>query len=221
VTRRPCPESRRALHARAHKDLLCRRIDRSADLAKDAEDVRCSPPLTGQAVCESEDLNGLHVDPCTRAGDADEVASVGSAPGHPSSHLVAFHDGVLDDARQVGERVVHHAHPVLDSGTPRSLSRHGIVVHDVFGDEVIQRVLVGGSDRSDDGVIGLSKTPLSHAHMVPTRAYCPPALPGVGEGYPIQGLMLVSCLMVACACHRSGLWPVVLVYRPLHRDRAR
>jgi len=43
----------------------------------------------------------------------------------------------------------------------------------------------------------------------------------VGEGYPIHGLMLVSCLMVACACQRSGLWPAVLAYRPLHQDRAR
>src|SRR6185312_12625206 len=95
-----------------------------------------------------------------------EVPSVDSMPGHSGRYLVAFHHRVLDNARKIREHVMHHGHPVLDSDTSRSLSRHCIVVNHVFGDQAIKRGLIGRGDRPDDRVVGLSETPLAHPNML-------------------------------------------------------
>ena len=119
-------------------------------------------------------------------------------PGHSSGDLVAFHHGVLDDAREVGERVMHHGHPVHDSVAPRSLSRHRIVVNDVFCDQAIQRVLISGGDRADDRFVGLSQTPLAHPHMVLPVARSPPA------ARRNLGGMAVSCAPPPSRCAPQG-----------------
>src|SRR4051794_25860236 len=88
-------------------------------------------------------------------------------PGHSGGDLVAFHHGVLDNAREIGEHVMHHGHPVHDSLAARTLSRHRIVVDNVFSDQALKPVLIGGDDRLDDRFIELSQTPLAHPHIVP------------------------------------------------------
>lgn len=85
--------------------------------------------------------------------------------------MPAAGDGpILDHASQVGKRIVHHRHPVLDADEARSLPSNSIVVGDIYVDEPIQRIEVRSRDSAHDRLVGLSETPFRRALIVPAFA---------------------------------------------------
>ena len=119
---------------------------RKSELGQDPQDVRAAPTLDHEPVLESGHLECADVESSARRSVPHVLTEV--RPGHPKYQREVVVVGEHDVGREceVGERFEESAPVVFGALEPGRLIVGGIVIDDVFGEELTETVEVVGGD---------------------------------------------------------------------------